>query len=104
MTKRLVIAFLMLALAVASAKTYWVTFFQPSVVAGTELKAGLYQLNLDGDKVALKNGKLAVQTTVKVEANGEKYSRTAVRYQNGNGKYLVQEIRLANTNLKLVFD
>jgi hypothetical protein len=44
------------------------------------------------------------QSSVKVEENGEKYSRTSVRYQNGDGKYIVQEIRLGNTNLKLVFN
>ena len=104
MTKRLVIVFLMLALAVASAKTYWVTLYQPSVVAGTELKAGEYRMDVDGNQVRIKNGKLAVETAVKVEENGEKYARTSIRYSNDDGKYTVQEIRLANTNVKLVFN
>ncbi len=104
MTKKLAFAFLVLALTVACAKTYWVTFYQPSVVAGIELKAGDYRLDLNGDKVTLKNGKHVAQSSVKVEENGEKYSRTSVRYQNGDGKYIVQEIRLGNTNLKLVFN
>jgi len=104
MTKKLVITFLMLALAVASAKTYYVTFFQPSIIAGTELKAGEYQLKVEGDQVTVRNGKIVAQAAVKVEENGEKYSRTAVRYQNGDGKYRVQEIRLGNTNVKLVFN
>jgi len=104
MTKKLVISFLVLALSVACAKTYWVTFYQPSVVAGVELKAGDYRLDLNGDKVILKNGKHVAQSTVKVEENGEKYSRTAVRYSNGGGKLIVQEIRLGNTNLRIVFN
>lgn len=104
MTKRLVIVFLMLALAVASAKTYWVTLYQPSVVAGTELKAGDYKLELNGDKVTLKNGKLVAASTVKVEENGEEYRRTSIRYTNGDGKYTVQEIRLGGTNIKLVLN
>jgi len=104
MTKRLVITFLALTLAVANAKTYWVTFFQPSVVAGVELKPGEYRLDLTGDKVTLKNGKHVATATVKVEENGGKYSRTSVRYINGDGKLIVQEIRLANTNLKIVFN
>ena len=104
MTKKLAFVFLVLALTVACAKTYWVTFYQPSVVAGVELKAGEYRLDLNGDKVILKNGKHVAQSTVKVEENGEKYSRTAVRYTNGNGKLIVQEIRLGNTNLRIVFN
>ena len=104
MTKKLAFAFLVLALTVACAKTYWVTFYQPSVVAGTELKAGDYQLKLEGGQVTLKNGKRMAQAAVQVEQNGEKYSRTTVRYQNGDGKYHVQEIRLGNTNLKIVFN
>ncbi|MBM3745227.1 MAG: hypothetical protein FJW34_05475 [Acidobacteria bacterium] len=103
MTKKLVITFLMLALAVACAKTYHVTLFQPSVIGGTELKAGEYRLELNGDKVVLKNGKHVAESTVKVEDNGEKFSRTSVRYDNGDGKYRVQEIRLGGTNIKLAW-
>jgi hypothetical protein len=102
MAKKLVITFMMLALA--SAKTYYVTFFQPSVIGGTELKAGEYQLKVEGDQLTVKNGKIVAQAAVKVEQNGETYSRTAVRYNNGDGKYRVQEIRLGNTNLKLVLN
>ena len=104
MTKKLAFAFLVLAVTVACAKTYWVTFYQPSVVAGVELKGGEYRLDLNGDEVTLKNGKHVAQGTVKVEENGEKYSRTSIRYANGDGKCVVQEIRLGNTNLKLVFN
>lgn len=104
MAKKLVITFLMLALAVASAKTYYVTFFQPSVIGGTELKAGEYQLKVEGDQLTVKNGKIVAQAAVKVEQNGVKYSRTAVRYNNGDGRYRVQEIRLGGTNLKLSFN
>ena len=103
MTK-LAFAFLVLALSVACAKTYYVTFYQHSVISGTELKAGDYQLKLDGDQLTVKNGKIVAQAAVKVEQNGEKYARTTVRYQNGDGKYHVQEIRLGNTNVKLVFN
>ena len=104
MTKKLLISFLMLGLAAASAKTYWVRFYQPSVVAGVELKAGEYRLDLTGDQVTLKNGKHLAQSTVKLEENGERYARTSIRYAHNDGKYTVQEIRLGDTNLKLVFN
>lgn len=104
MIKKIAIAFLFAALAVASAKTYNVTLFQTSVVAGTELQAGDYRLNLDTNKIVLTNGKQSVESTVKVEETNGKINSTTVRYANGEGKYRIQEIRLGGTKLKLVFN
>jgi len=103
-TKRLLVAFVFVALAVASAKTYSVTLLQSSMVAGTELKAGAYRLNLEQDKVVLTNGKQSVESTVKVEQGDSKFVSTTVRYENEAGKYRVLEIRLGGTKTKLVFD
>jgi hypothetical protein len=47
------LAFRVLALAVACGKTCGVTFYQPSVAAGIELKPGEYRLDLNGNKVTL---------------------------------------------------
>jgi len=104
MTKRVLFVFLVLAIAVACAKTYAVTLFQPSVVAGTELKPGEYQLELKDSTVVLKNGKHKVQATVRVENVDGKFGSTAVRYTNGGDEFRVQEIRLGGTKLKLVFN
>lgn len=104
MSKRLLFAFLVFALALTSAKTYTVTLFQPSVVAGEELKPGDYKLELKDSKVVITNGRQSVESPVKVQNSDTKYEVTSVRYANGDGKYRVQEIRLGGTNLKLVFD
>ncbi len=104
MTKRFLFVFAILALAVASAKTYSVTLFQDSVLAGTELKAGDYRIDLTDSKIVVKGGKQVVESAVKVEKSDTKYSATTVRYANGEGKYRIQEIRLGGTNLKLVVD
>ena len=104
MTKRLLFVFLVLALTVACAKTYWVTFYIPSAVAGVDLKPGEYRLDLNGSQVTLKNGRLVAESAVKVEQNGEKYKSTSVRCLNGDGRCHVQEIRLGGTNLKLVLN
>lgn len=104
MTKRLLTAFAVLALAVASAKTYTVTLYEPSVLAGTELKPGDYRLDLQDTKIVLKGGKQSVESAVKVQKSDTKYSATSVRYADGGGKLKIQEIRLGGTNLKLVFD
>ena len=102
--KRILFVFLVLAIAVAGAKTYTVTLFQPSVIAGTELKPGEYQLELKDTTVVVKNAKQSVQTTVKVENADSKFSTTAVRYASGADQSKVQEIRLGGTKLKLVFN
>ena len=104
MTKRVIFAFLVLALAAASAKTYTVTLFQPAVLAGTELKPGEYQLDLNDTKVVIKNSKVKVECDVKVETADSKFNTTTVRFASGDGKLRIQEIRLGGTKLKLVFN
>jgi hypothetical protein len=90
--------------AVASAKTYSLTLFQRSLVAGAELQPGEYKMELDGSKVMISNGKKRAEAEVKVETGDQKFGSTTVRYQNGDGNYRVQEIRLGGTKIKLVFD
>jgi hypothetical protein len=103
MTKKLLGAFLFLALAAASAKTYDLKLLQPSIVAGTELKAGDYRIDVDNDKVVISNKDQSAQCAVKVEQSESKFSTTTVRYAVDAGKYRVQEIRLRGTKIKLVF-
>lgn len=103
--KKLLFGFSTIALAIASAAVnYKVTLFQPSIVAGTELKPGQYKIEVDNNKAVLKNGKTVVEADVKVETGDEKYPSTSVRYANADGKYKVQEIRVGGTNTKLVFN
>lgn len=102
MMKKLVVCFMVLGLAIASAKTYTLTLFQPSVLNGTEMKAGEYKLDLNGDKIVIRGNKQKVEANVQVVTNDQKYSSTSVRYGNGDGKYRIQEIRIGGTNTKLV--
>ncbi|MCC6860105.1 MAG: hypothetical protein IT158_16180 [Bryobacterales bacterium] len=102
--KKLMFLFMVLAVSFASAKTYSITLFQPSVVAGTELKPGDYKLDVNGEKVVISKGSQKVESAVKVENNGERFRSTTVRYATGEGKYTVQEIRLGGTNTKLMFN
>ena len=105
MLNKLVLVTGVLALsAMASAKSYSVTLFQPSVVAGAELKPGDYKVDLKDSKAVITNGKQKVEAEVKVESAPEKFGATSVKYQNGDGKYRIQEIRLGGTNTKLVFN
>ena len=90
--------------SIASAKSYNVTFFQPTIVGGEELKPGDYKVEVLDSKAVIRSGKLSVETPIKVENSDEKFNSTSVRYQNGDGKYRIQEIRLGGTKTKLVFN
>jgi hypothetical protein len=88
----------------ASAASYSVTLFQPSMVSGTELKAGEYKLTIDGDKATITKGKEKVEAVVKMESTENKFPSTSVRYSDQGGKMKIQEIRLGGTTTKVVFN
>lgn len=105
MARTFLLSFAILAVsAMASAKSYSVTLFQPSIVGGAELQPGEYKLDLNESKVTIRSGKKTAEATVKVESADEKFGSTSVRYQNGDGKYRIQEIRLGGTKTRLVFN
>jgi hypothetical protein len=102
---KLMLSFGTLALAIASAAShYQFSLFQPSFVAGKELKAGDYKIELNGDKATIKAGKQSLEAPVKVENGTEKFPETSVRYSNADGKMTVTEIRLGGTSTKLLFN
>jgi hypothetical protein len=103
-TFKLFALFLSVGLMVASAATYNVTLFQPSVVAGKDLKAGDYKVTVDGDKAVISMGKQKVEASAKMETADSKFSSTSVRYTTEDGKMKIQEIRLGGTNQKVVFN
>lgn len=103
MIKNILVLFTVLGLAaVASARSYSITLYEPSVIGGAELKPGDYRLELKDEKVVISKGKQMGEAPVKVETADSKYSTTTVRYRNGDGKYHIQEIHLGGTNMKLV--
>lgn len=104
MLKRFVLAFGILALAVASAENFSVTLSQPSTVKGNQLKAGEYRLNLENSTLKMVSGKQSVEVAVKVETVDKKYDSTAVRYTGVGEKQSISEIRIGGTKTKLVFD
>ena len=103
MMQRLVVCLCLLAVA-ASAASHNITLFQPSIFNGTELKLGDYRLEIKDQTVVLKRGKQSIEAAAKVETSDSKFSSTSVRYQNGDGKYRIQEIRLGGTKTRLVFN
>jgi len=101
MVKNVLLGFASVALAVASAASYNVTFYQPVTINGSQLKAGDYKLELkDNSMAVLKQGKSVTEVPVKVENDSQKFSRNAVRM---DGEKL-QEIRLGGTSTRVVFE
>ncbi len=111
MLKKLVLAFAILALALATAGTvtnvlgsYKITLALPSAVNGTDLKAGEYRMNLAPDKVTIFVGKNAIDVPVKIETVDKKFETTAIRFTTVGGKSIISEIRLGGTKTRLVFN
>ena len=103
-TGKFVFLFFAIALMVAQAASYSFTLYQPSVVAGKELKAGDYKITVAGDKAVISMGKEKVEVPAKVETANSKFNDTSVRYSEDNGKLKIQEIHLGGTKQKVVFD
>src|SRR4051812_43032037 len=104
MLHKFLAAFGILALVMASAGTvpapgssFRVNLSQPSVVKGTELKAGEYRVNLGADKVTFVSGKTSVEASAKIETGAQKFDTTAVRYTTEAGKAVIGEIRIGGT-------
>lgn len=88
-----------------AAENHEVTLFQPSYVGDVELKAGDYQLVVEGDHVVFLQGRRTrAEVNVKIEAVGEVTARTRIRYADDGGKMRVAEIRLGGTDTRLVFN
>jgi hypothetical protein len=101
---KIAVLFMVLALSVASAKTYSVDIFVPMSVAGTELKAGTYSLDLNGERIVFKLGRTAVEAKVKVQAGEERHRSTQILCATENGKHTIKTIHLGGTNTSLVIE
>ena len=99
---RIAVALFTVALSVASAKSYTINLYQPAVLAGTELKTGEYKLELDGDKIQVKNGDVLAEANVKVENTPERNRTTSMRLEDESGRLHIKEIRLGGTNMRLL--
>jgi lipopolysaccharide export system protein LptA len=102
--KKLLLSFATVAIAVASAasNSFKVTIEHTTFVGGTELKAGEYKVQAEGDKITLTLGKNSPVITVpaKMETADKKFDATTLRV---DGKQKLEEIRVGGTNMRIVF-
>ncbi len=87
-----------------AASSYHVTLYKPTTINGTQLKPGDCKLELQGDKIVIKQGKTSIESTVTVQSGSQKFDFTTVGYNGDSSNNQVQEIRLGGTTTKLVFD
>lgn len=93
-----------LATGIASAaSSYGVTLHAKTVIAGKELKAGSYRVQVDGNNATIKGEGGTVQTPVTTSQNDTKFDKTTVQYHLAEDKYALDEIRIGGTSTKLVF-
>src|SRR5258708_1474199 len=104
MKKALAAMFVLGISAAYAASSYHVTLYKPTTINGTQLKAGDVKLELQGDKVVVKQGKTSVESTVTVQNAAQKFDATTVGYVGDSANNQVQEIRLGGTTTKLLFD
>ena len=102
MIRRFLLIFALLGAAIAAAKSYKVTLFQPATVGDVQLAAGDYQLDVIGEKLVFKGGKVTAESPVKQETGDARYLTTTVRFDNSAGKMRIQEVHLGGTSTRLV--
>lgn len=101
--KKLLLAFAIAGLAVASARSISIDLFQPALLGSTQLAPGHYSVEIVEQKAVLRNGKTQGEAPVRVETMDKKYPTTSVLFANSDGKMHIQEIHVGGSTTKIVF-
>ena len=85
MKKAILSVCLLAGLALASVKSYTVTFLVPTTIGGTQLQAGDYKVEVQDQKIVIKHGRQTTEAGVKVETENPsiKQPRFAMTWQMG---------------------
>lgn len=99
------IAFAVLGMSLAGAKSFQITLSSPSQAGTLELQPGQYNVSLDGSNMKFTdvNSGKSVETGVTTQSAEKKFQSTAVDSQQINGKNKIQEIDLGGTVTKVIF-
>jgi hypothetical protein len=99
--KNLLLTFTLLGVSIASAKTYTITLSSPAAIGNSQLKSGENKLELKGDSILVKDGKMVNEFPVHVENEARKFDNTSVTTSSQGGSNRIEEIRLGGTTVKL---
>jgi hypothetical protein len=99
MKKLICLSALALSMAMA-AEQYDVTLLDPVSVGKTELKAGDYKVEMQGDKAVFTNGKKTVSIPATFGKSDQPYVATVFVSQHSK----LREIDLGGTQAKIVFN
>jgi len=98
---KLMVGLAVFALGIATAASDYDVTLPSSMLAGsTQLKAGNYKVEMQGDKAVFKMGKTSVEVPAKLEKGDQKYSYTSVVTSSDNK---LVEIDLGRTTQKILF-
>lgn len=84
-------------------KSYKVTLPEPYTVGSTQLKAGGYELVVDGSKAMLEDSRGKVQANGTLKSEAQKFGNTAILSAKMNGTEHLQAIDLGGTRLQVDF-
>ena len=89
---------------VFAAKSYDVTFVEPTKVAGVELAKGSYSVHVEGDKAIFRGHNKEVAVPVKIETGAaKKFGYTSVESSRKSGEDTVKMIHLSGSTTTLQF-
>ncbi len=101
------LAFTLLGLSIAGAKSYEITLSNATKAGDLQLEPGAYKVALEGPTkvrfTAVKTGK-EFEVTAKVEKADRKFSDTAVEMTTVDGGDKIQEIDLGGTTTRVEFN
>jgi hypothetical protein len=89
---------------IASAKSYYFTLTGPTLAGTNELKAGAYEVKLEGSQAILTDqtrGK-SVTIPVTIEHAEKKFNDTEVESTNKDGKDSIRAIMLGGSDTRIV--
>jgi hypothetical protein len=106
MTKKLILAFAVAGLSLASAKTYSLRTSQPFTLEGTLLRPNHYKIKLDGAKAIFTSPdtNTPIEARVKVANSQKKFDQTAILSKEVQGKNEIEQIQLGGTTMELEFN
>lgn len=84
----------------AAAGSYRFTVSRDATVAGKELKAGDYKIEMKGDMAVLKHDGQTLEVPAHMETEPDKFSATTVRYREGRD---LEQVGFGGTHTKIVF-